>query len=75
MQINGLFAMTEMWSHSSIVPVNFILQKQFNYEYKGYIQELQSNQFNLETILWRGEGKLCYQGEWVVTEEDRWSSL
>lgn len=35
-----------------------MLQKQFNYEYRGYTEELQSNQFDLEAILWRGEGEI-----------------
>lgn len=35
-----------------------MLQKQFNYEYKGYTEELQSNQFDLEAILGRGEGEI-----------------
>lgn len=46
-------------SHSTpIVPVNFVLQKQFNYESRGYTRELQSNHFHLKTILWRAEGEM-----------------
>lgn len=61
---------------SYIAPVNFMLQKQFNYEYyNGYTEELQSNQFDLEAIIWRGEGELFYHGECVVTEEDGQNSL
>lgn len=41
----------------------------FKYEYRGYIQELQPNQFNLETILRRGEGKIMLSGrmsfDWI----------
>lgn len=52
-----------------------MLQRQFNYEYRGYTEELQSNQLDLEAILWRGEGELFYHGECVVTEEDGQNSL